>query len=57
MLINPQTDGECNYGMGMMLIRRELLMRLVTDCVSRNLYNFKRDLLQRNVAVLPRFCL
>ena len=50
MLINPRTEGECCYGIGMMLIRRDLLIRLVTDCVSRNLYNFKRDLLQRNLS-------
>ncbi len=50
MLIKPRAQGECCYGMDMMLIRRELLMRLVADCVSRNRYDFKRDLLQRNIA-------
>ncbi len=50
MLINPRTEGECCFGMNMMLIRRELLIRLVSDCVSRNLNNFKRDLLQRNLS-------
>ena len=49
MLIDPKTESECNYGMGMVLIRRELLIKLVADCVSRNRYNFKRDLLQRNI--------
>ncbi len=49
MLIAPMSDGECSYGIGMMLIKRALLIKLVTDCVSRNLYNFKRDLLQRNI--------
>ena len=49
MLINPGNKGECCYGLNMMLIRRELLIRLITDCVSRNMTNFKRDLLQRNV--------
>ena len=49
MLIAPMAEGECNYGIGMMLIKRGLLIKLVTDCVSRNLYNFKRDLLQRNI--------
>ena len=49
MVISPNTDGPCNYGMTMCLIRRELLMQLVADCVSRNLYNFKRDLLQRHL--------
>jgi glucose-1-phosphate adenylyltransferase len=50
MLISPRIDGECTYGIGMMLIRRELLMRLIADCVSRNLYSFKRDFLQRNLS-------
>ncbi len=49
MLVNPNTEGECNYGLNMLLIGRELLMKLVDDCVSRNLYDFKRDLLQRNL--------
>ncbi len=50
LLVNPKTDGECNFGMGMLLIKRELLIKMVTDCVSRNLYNFKRDFLQRNIS-------
>ena len=50
MLIHPPAQGECRYGMSMMLIRRELLLRLVADCVSRNRCDFKRDLLQRNIA-------
>lgn len=49
MLIAPYTEEACCYGMGMLLIRRELLIRMVNECVSRNLYNFKRDLLQRNL--------
>jgi glucose-1-phosphate adenylyltransferase len=49
MLINPNTDSECNYGLSMMLINRHILMKIVDDCVSRNLYSFKRDFLQRNV--------
>ncbi len=49
LLVNPRVDGSCNYGMGMVLISRELLIKVVGDCVSRNLYNFKRDFLQRSV--------
>lgn len=52
LLIGPRTDGDCCYGMGMLLLKRELLIRLVDDCVSRNLYHFKRDLLQRNLPSL-----
>ncbi len=50
MLINPNTDGECDYGLNMLLIKRELLMKMIADCLSRNLYNFKRDFLQRNIS-------
>lgn len=50
MLIRPRTQGECYYGMSMMLLRRELLLRLVADCISRNRCDFERDLLQRNIA-------
>ncbi|MVB11276.1 Glycogen biosynthesis protein GlgD [Caprobacter fermentans] len=55
LLIDPRTDGECCYGIGMILLRRELLIRLVDDCVSRNLYSFKRDLLQRNLSSLRMY--
>jgi glucose-1-phosphate adenylyltransferase len=49
MLIDPKVEGECNYGLNIILIRRELLIKLVADCVSRNLYDLERDLLQRNI--------
>jgi glucose-1-phosphate adenylyltransferase len=48
-LVQPKVDGACNYGLPMMLMDRELLMKLVADCVSRNLYDFQRDLIQRNI--------
>lgn len=49
LLINPKVDGPCNYGLNMYLIRRDLLLQLIEDCVSRNMYSFKRDFLQRNM--------
>ncbi|MCI9575075.1 MAG: glucose-1-phosphate adenylyltransferase subunit GlgD [Clostridiales bacterium] len=49
LLINPKVDGACNYGLNMYLARRDLLIQIVDDCVSRNMYSFKRDLLQRNM--------
>lgn len=55
LLIDPRTDGKCCYGMGMILLKRELLIRLVDDCISRNLYSFKRDLLQRNLGSLRMY--
>lgn len=49
MMINPNVTGPCNYGLNMYLIKRTLLIQLVKDCVSRNMYHFKRDLIQRNM--------
>lgn len=49
VLIDPKLQGACNYAIGLTILRRELLMELVDDCVSRNLYDFKRDFIQRNV--------
>lgn len=49
LLINPKTEEACNYGLDMYLINRDILLKMVDDCVSRNQYNFARDLLQRNL--------
>lgn len=48
-LVNPSVEGACNYGLSSLLIDRELLIRLVQDCVSRNLFDMQRDLVQRNI--------
>lgn len=48
-LVVPQVDGACNYSLPMVLVRRDLLIEMVTDCVSRNLYDFPRDFIQRGV--------
>ena len=55
MLIGPNMEGECNYGMNMYVIRRELLMKLVSECVSRNRYDFGREIIQQNLAGLRIF--
>ncbi len=49
MLIKRGSDADCNYGLGMCLVGREKLMELVDDCMSRNLYDFDRDLMQRHL--------
>lgn len=43
------------YSIGMMLIRRKLLLELVADCISRNLCNFKSGLLIRNFSLLKTY--
>ena len=50
LLVSPKMEGACNYGMNMYLLRRDLLIQMISDCVSRNLYNFKRDFVQRNLS-------
>lgn len=49
MLVKRGSDENCNFGMGMYLIGRKKLLELVDGCMSRNLYDFDRDLLQRNL--------
>lgn len=48
--INPKLDWECSFCINMLLMKRELMIRLVADCISKNKVNFKRDLLQKNVS-------
>lgn len=55
MVIKRGSDADCNYAVGMRLMKRSLLIELVTDCMSRNLPDFDRDLMQRNLGDL-RIC-
>ncbi len=47
--VKPKIDGECSYGINMFLLKRELLLKLIAECMSRNEVNFNRDLIQNNV--------
>lgn len=49
ILINPEAENEVCYSVNMFIISRELLISLVSECVSRNALNFRRDILQKNV--------
>lgn len=49
LLINPKVDGPVNYGLNMYLFDRRVLLKIIDDCASRNLSNFKRDVIQRNM--------
>ena len=55
MLIKRGSDVNCNYGFGKCIMRRQMLMDMVEDCMSRNLYDFDRDVLQRNLKDLRIF--
>ena len=52
MTINPQIENICNYSMNMFIMKRELLLQLLSECASHNLSNFKRDILQANTSTL-----
>ena len=55
MLVKRGSDADCNYGMGKYLISKKKLMELVDDCMSRNLYDFDRDLMQRHLRDMKVF--
>lgn len=46
VLINPMIEGPCSFYMNKILMKRELLISLVSECVSKNKNNFKRDVIQ-----------
>lgn len=45
--INRGSEYDCNYGMGFYLISRDKLVELIDDCISRNLNDFDKDIIQR----------
>ncbi len=47
--IKRSSDFDCNYGMGIYLINKKKLVELIDDCMSRNLYDFDRDIIQCGV--------
>lgn len=52
MFINPQVKDTCKYVTGSIIIKRDLLMELVRECMSLNKLNFKKNILQDNVSRL-----
>lgn len=50
--IDPPTTADCAVGIGLYVIRKDLLMRLVSTAQSRSEWSFERDILQRQVDVL-----
>lgn len=49
ILISPSGKTECNYGLGMYIIRRELLLELIDEASAHSRVTLTRDLFQRNV--------
>ncbi len=52
ILINPQTEGECACSVGALIIKKDLLMDLVRNCMSKNTLDFRKHLLQDNLGNL-----
>lgn len=51
--INESGLRDCCFGLGTYILRRDLLVRLVSDAVSRNQMHFERDILQRYHGDMP----
>ncbi len=52
MLTHRGGEHGVNYGLGMYIIGRQLLLQLVEGCMSRNEYDFDKDIIQRVIPEL-----
>ncbi len=52
LLISPSVEGKVKLSAGSMIIKRDLLIKLATECVSENTIDFRRNLLQDNLGKL-----
>lgn len=55
IIIDPRTDSEYSYAFDQALIKRELLIHLISECSSQNKSNFKKDIYQANVSKLRMY--
>ncbi len=55
MLIDPEISEACKVSTGSTIISRDLLLKLVKECISRNTLSFKKHILQYNVGKLRMF--
>jgi glucose-1-phosphate adenylyltransferase len=46
VLVDPQFSGECNISLGIFVMSKEFLKKIVSEAVSRNQYSLIRDVLQ-----------
>lgn len=53
--LSPNTSGEVDYSLNMILMKRSLLQRLINEAVSLNHESFERDIVQGNVSKLRIF--
>ena len=52
MILGPGGEEEGAYGLGLYVMAKSVLMRLISAAVSRNRMHFERDVLQRHVDTL-----
>ncbi len=46
VMVNPQISGECSISLDMFVIKKDFLKNIVLTSVSRNQYDFTKDILQ-----------
>lgn len=49
ILIDPKIEDECSYAINIFLIKKNMLLELVSECISKNQISFERDIIQKNV--------
>lgn len=49
VLINPEISGMCNLSLNMFVVKKDLLIHIVQQAISRSLYSFERDVLQAKI--------
>jgi len=49
VVIGGDVDGKCNWSMGVYVMRKSFLIKVVAECIARNRMVFARDVLQRGV--------
>lgn len=52
MLIHRGSEEDVNYGIGKCIIGRELLVKLIDDCMARNVYDFDKGVIQKAIPEL-----
>lgn len=50
VVIGGDVEGKCNWGMGVYVMRKSFLVKVVAECIARNRMLFGRDVLQRGVS-------
>ena len=50
VIIGGDVEGKCNWGMGVYVMRKSFLVKVVAECIARNRMLFGRDVLQRGVS-------